>query len=195
MKIASCVLFLAFCGSAPAELRQFYRVDDHIYRGRQPKRADFPALAHMGFKTVLDLRGGPIHEPRERKEVEAAGMQYISMRLSGFWEPHNRQIAQILAVMEDSARWPIFMHCRRGDDRLGEVIASYRIAHDHWTNQQAFAEAKGDGMSRFEVLMRRYIRHFNPAVIQAESAAQSVPLRPSSPNASSTLPGAPAAKP
>jgi tyrosine-protein phosphatase SIW14 len=196
MKIVSCFLLLALCSSAPAKLREFYRIDDHIYRGRQPKRSDYPTLAQMGFKTVLDLRGGPIHKPRERKQVEAAGMQYISMRLSGFWEPHDRQMAAILAVMEDPARWPIFMHCRRGDDRLGEAIACYRMVHDHWTNQQAFEEAKRDGMSRFEVLMRRYIRHFNPAaVIQAENAAQSLSLPPSTANAGSTLPGVPPAKP
>jgi len=167
MKIACSILLLALGGSARAELRQFYRIDDHIYRGRQPKRADFAELAHMGFKTVLDLRGGPIHKPRERKAVEAAGMQYISMRLSGIFPPKNHQIAEILSVMEDPARWPIFMHCRRGDDRLGLVIACYRIAHDHWTNEEAFQEACHDGLSRFEVLLRRYIRRFDASRVQS----------------------------
>ena len=116
----------------------------------------------MGIKTVLDLRGGFIHKPHERKLVEAAGMHYISLRLSGFWEPKDRQIAQILTILEDPSRKPIFLHCRRGDDRVGMVVACYRMVRDHWTNQQALAEAKHDGISRFEVLMRRYIRHFNP---------------------------------
>jgi tyrosine-protein phosphatase SIW14 len=167
MKIACSILLLALGGSAQAELRQFYRIDDHIYRGRQPKRADFAELSRMGFRTVLDLRGGPIHKPRERKAVEAAGMQYISMRLSGIFPPKNYQIAEILSVMEDPARWPIFMHCRRGDDRLGLAIACYRIAHDHWTNQEAFQEACHNGLSRFEVLMRRYIRRFDASRVQS----------------------------
>ena len=162
------LLVLCICGNA--EISHFYRIDDHISRGRQPKRADFAVLAQKGFKTVLDLRGGPIHKPREQKAVEAAGMQYISIRLSGLWEPKDRQIAQILAVMEDPARWPIFMHCRRGDDRLGEAVACYRMAYDHWTNQQAYEEASKDGMSHFEILMRRYIRHFNPSRLPAAVA-------------------------
>jgi len=166
---------LMVCGYARAELSHVIRIDDHISRGRQPKRAEFAELARQGFKTVLDLRGGPIHKPRERKAVEAVRMHYISIRLSGIWEPKDKQIAQILSVMEDPARWPIFVHCRRGDDRLGMVVACYRVAHDHWTNQQAYQEACHDGMSRFEVLMRRYIRHFDPARLSAAAVSSGGP--------------------
>jgi tyrosine-protein phosphatase SIW14 len=171
MKKLLCAVLMAAGVSAHAELSHVYRIDDHISRGRQPKQAEFAELAQQGFKTVLDLRGGPIHKPHEKKVVEAAGMQYISIRLSGIWEPKDAQIAQILGVMQDPARWPIFMHCRRGDDRLGMAIACYRIAHDHWTNQRAFDEACQDGLSHFEVFMRRYIRHFDPSRIAAGSAS------------------------
>ena len=157
---------LVSCLSSAAELSHVYRIDDHVYRGRQPKEGDFPELARLGIRTVLDLRGGPIHKPRERKRVESAGMQYISIRLSGIFEPHDRQIAAVLTVLEDPAREPVFVHCRRGDDRLGMVIACYRMHHDHWTNQQALDEAGRLGLSRFEILMRRYIRGFDPARIQ-----------------------------
>ncbi|HTX35458.1 MAG TPA: hypothetical protein VME43_10560 [Bryobacteraceae bacterium] len=156
--------------SARAEVSHFIRIDEHIYRGRQPNRAQFTELAHMGIKTVLDLRGGAVHKPHEKKVVEGLGMQYISIRLSGIWEPKDQQIAKILTVMEDPARWPIFMHCRRGDDRLGEAVACYRMAYDHWSNQQAYEEACHDGISRFEVLMRRYIRHFNPSRVAVNTA-------------------------
>ncbi len=156
--------------SAGAEV-SIHRIDEHVYRGRQPKGGDFPELASMGIKTVLDLRGGSIHKPHEKKRVEEAGMRYISIRLSGIFEPHDRQIAAILAVLEDPARGPVFVHCRRGDDRLGTVIACYRMHHDHWTNQQALDEASQLGLSRFEVLMRRYIRHFDPGRVQTEDLA------------------------
>jgi protein tyrosine/serine phosphatase len=109
----------------------------------------------MGIKTVLDSRGGRFHSPRERKLVEAAGMQYVSIRLSGIWEPKKTRIVRILALLEDPARAPMFVHCRRGDDRVGLVIACYRIAHDHWTNERALKEARMDGISPLEVLMRR----------------------------------------
>lgn len=170
MKTVLGTLMLTVCAFGQGQIRHYYRIDDHISRGRQPNKEGFAELAREGFKTVLDLRGGSIHSPHERKVVEGLGMQYISIRLSGIWEPKDAQIAKILAVMEDSARWPIFMHCRRGDDRLGEAMACYRIAHDHWTNQRALEEARHDGISPFEVLMRRYIRHFNPSRIAVNTA-------------------------
>jgi tyrosine-protein phosphatase SIW14 len=163
---ASCALLLALCLSARAEIKHLYRVDDHVYRGTQPKKEDFATLAHMGIRTVLDLRGGPIHGPKERKQVQAAGLRYISIRLSGLFPPKKRQIAQILAVLENPANAPVFVHCRRGDDRVGLVTACYRIAHDHWTNARALEEARRDGLNPLEVLMRRYVRKFDPAQVR-----------------------------
>lgn len=166
MKIASYTLLLAVCVSAQAAAPRIYRIDEHVYRGKQPNSAEFLELAKMGIHTVLDLRGGMIHKPHERRLAEAAGMQYISVRLSGIFAPKDRQIAEILTVLDNPARWPVFVHCRRGDNRLGMAIACYRMAHDHWTNQQAFDEARSFGISRFEVLMRRYILRFDPARLQ-----------------------------
>lgn len=156
------ILLLAIAGAAGAQVEHLHRVDEHIYRGNQPTPAGFRELAEMGIRTDLDLRGGPVHKPRERKMVESLGMQYVSVRLSGFWEPKDRQIAQALNVMEDPSRWPVFVHCWRGADRAGMVIACYRIQHDHWTNRQALEEAGRLGLSPFETLIRQYIRHFNP---------------------------------
>jgi len=165
-----CTFLVAASLLAAADEPKIFRVDDHVYRGRQPRKADFPELQKMGIRTVLDLRGGPIHKPRERKEVEAAGMQYISIRLSGIFAPQYDEIGRILAVLQDPKRTPVFVHCRRGDDRAGMVIACYRIVHDHWSNEQALAEAREHGISRFEVLMRRYVEHFDPARVPTSGA-------------------------
>ncbi len=164
MKTLGCVLVLVLCVSAaqyPPQIRHFRRVDEHIYSGHQPNREGFLELKRMGIRTVLDLRGGWIHRPRERREVEGDGMHYISIRLSGIFAPKPRQVQAILAVLEDPARWPIFVHCRRGDDRVGLAIACYRMDHDHWSNREAYGEACHDGMSHFEIFMRRFIRHYH----------------------------------
>ncbi|HLK51137.1 MAG TPA: hypothetical protein VKT49_23505 [Bryobacteraceae bacterium] len=146
-----------------AEITHLHRVNDHIYIGKQPHPPQYSELAQMGIKTVLDLRGGRFHKPRERKQVEAAGMRYISMRLSGIFPPEDQQVAGVLSVLNDPERWPVFMHCWRGDDRVGLVIACYRMTHDHWSNRQALAEARSDGLNRLEILLQRYIRHFDPS--------------------------------
>jgi protein tyrosine/serine phosphatase len=161
------VLLLAVLGFGQTQPARMVRIDEHIYRGHQPGREDYDKLAQAGIRTILDLRGGSIHKPHEEKMAKAAGLDYISIRLSGFWEPHDWQMARVLSVMEDPARWPIFLHCRRGDDRVGMVIACYRIAHDHWTNAEALAEARHNGLFPLELLMRRYVLHF-----QADRAMQ-----------------------
>jgi tyrosine-protein phosphatase SIW14 len=159
MKSLCCILLLAACASAQADKPLLYRVDDHLYRGKQPRKGDVAKLAQAGIKTVLDLRGA-VYESWEQKAVEAAGMHYVRIGLSGFFAPTDKQMTQILALLEDSRQAPIFIHCRRGADRSGLVIACYRVTHDHWTNAQAMKEAREQGFSSFEVLMRRYIQHY-----------------------------------
>ena len=90
-------------------------------------------------------------------------MRYISIRLSGIFPPKNWQIAQVRAVLEDPANAPIFVHCSGGDDRVGLVIACYRIDHDHWTNSHAFEQARHEGLNPLEVWLGRYVRNFDPS--------------------------------
>lgn len=157
---------LVLTAAAPAaEIAHPHKIDDHLYTGHQPRPEDYATLKQMGIKTILDLRGGWLHAPHERKEVEAAGMKYVSIRLSGLLEPHDSQIARILSIIEDPSQGPVFVHCRRGDDRTGLVVACYHIDHDHWSNQRALADARQNHLSFLEVLMQRYIRHFDPARI------------------------------
>jgi protein tyrosine/serine phosphatase len=35
------------------------------------------------------------------------------------------------------AAGPVYVHCRKGHDRTGVVIACFRIAHDGWSNEKA----------------------------------------------------------
>lgn len=169
---AFCALFFTLCASAQTQLPHLFCIDDHtVCRGKQPRPQDYAELKREGFKTIIDLRGGWIHKPHESREARAAGIEYRSFRLSGIWEPHDQQMATILKVLEDPARVPAFIHCRRGDDRTGMVLACYRIAHDHWKNEDALNEARHNGMSMLEVFMQNYIRHFDPTKAQIPADA------------------------
>ena len=158
--VAASACYLA---AQPPTKIQLFRIDESIYRGRQPEKQDIPQLAAAGIKTVLDLRGALDHKGWEQHAVEAAGMRYIRVGLSGFFPPTEHQLDKILKILGDPTLGPIFVHCRRGADRSGLVIACYRMSHDHWTNAQAMQEAREQGFSRLEVLMQRYVEHFKPA--------------------------------
>ena len=152
---------LAMVGQSPIPNLQI--VSDRILRGGQPTDDGFKKLAERGVKTVIDLRWADEHSiPHEKQVVEADGMRFVSVPMKGIGAPTLEQVSQALRALEDSDNWPVFVHCRRGSDRTGTVLACYRISHDHWENQKALAEAKMYGLSRFERAMRGFIEHFQP---------------------------------
>ena len=140
----------------------FHQVNEHVYRGGQPAPDTWPALAKMGVKTVIDLRREDEHSTAEEaKAVAAAGMKYVNVPMKGVVAPTDVQITKVLALL-DSAE-PVFVHCHRGVDRTGTVIACYRIAHDGWEPRRALNEAKSLGMGWVQVGLKRYIMAFQPA--------------------------------
>jgi len=169
--IICCGILLASCLPARDVNALLYRVDAGVYRGRQPDRSDIPKLAEAGIKTVLDLRGFA-HKDWEEAAVETAGLRYVRIGLSGFFPPSTSQIDHVLAILEDPTLAPVFVHCRRGADRSGVVIACYRIVHDHWTNEEAMKEAREQGFSGLEVLMERYIRHFHTSAASGQGESR-----------------------
>ena len=179
-RIITFVVFsgLVFAGSETPTVTNFHQVNTNLFRGAQPEPQEFQSLARFGIKTVIDLRHEEGHIRSERKLVEAAGMRYISIPLSGVAAPSNEQIVRALAIMNDPASGPVFIHCRRGADRTGTVIACYRVSHDQWGNQKALDEARSFGMSWTERSMRSYVLRY-----QAPAAA---------PAATPTAVGAPA---
>lgn len=151
---------LAIAGSATPAIVNFHQVNASLYRGAQPAPPEFQDLARMGIKTVLDLREERDHTRAEEKIVEAAGMKYVSLPMGGLLAPTDQQISRALAVLEDPASAPVFVHCRRGADRTGTVVACYRVAHDQWSNREALEEARLFGMSWIERGMRSYVLHY-----------------------------------
>lgn len=138
----------------------FQQVNGRIYRGGQPSDYGFKFIARLGVKTVIDLRRESGEEADEEKLVSAAGLRFINIPMDDLRAPTDAQIALALAVLANRSAGPVFIHCRRGADRTGTVIACYRIAFEHWRNRQALDEARSRGMSIFERGMRRYILDF-----------------------------------
>jgi protein tyrosine/serine phosphatase len=151
-----------------AGVSNFHQVDEHVYRGAQPNGQGFAGLAKIGIRTVIDLRG----ERSEESDVQRAGMHYVRLAWSGFKAPDDAQIEAVLALLNDSSQWPVFVHCKHGVDRTGTAIACYRIAHDHWSNEQALAEARTFGMNPLQVAMRHYILHFAAPVPETASSTR-----------------------
>jgi protein tyrosine/serine phosphatase len=159
--LLAVLLFLAPAFAQPAGVSNFHKVDDMVYRGAQPTSEGFGNLAEMGIKTVIDLREPGSRSRAEKIIVESYGMRYVSIPLKGWSAPSPKDIARVLELFADSSAGPFFVHCRRGADRTGTVIACYRIARQHWENRRALSEAKSFGMSWMELSMKRYVLAYN----------------------------------
>lgn len=163
-----------FAGQAPG-IKNFDQVDAHVYRGGQPTAEGFRYLAKLGVQTIIDLRGTGDRSRAEERTVTGAGMKYVSVPMSGFVPPTEAEIARILAILEDTAAGPVFVHCKRGADRTGAVIAAYHIDHHGWDNARALKDAKAHHMSFFQFPRQNYIKSFRAPTVPALAAAAPAP--------------------
>ena len=170
LALASAFLAVPLMAQGPAGVPNFHAVDGHIFRGGQPTAQGFESLAKMGVKTVIDLRYEG-DRATEKKQVEALGMKYVPIPLHGMAAPTDSNVAKVMALFGDKSAGPVFVHCKRGADRTGTIVACYRVSHDKWENGKALKEAKSCGMSWIERAMQHYVMKYKAPAAEAATAA------------------------
>lgn len=123
----------AWCRPAqnPAGVPNFGHVTDGLYRGAQPSLTGFSALQHLGVGIVVNFRNDVRETTIEEREVEALGMKYVGIPWNGKDNPSDAQVVQFLDLVRNNPNTKIFVHCQRGADRTGTMVAAYRIAVQH----------------------------------------------------------------
>ena len=166
-----CALFLFFVSIHAAaqaqsersyqELPRFHQINAQLFRGAQPRDGGLQRLAALGIRTVINLRGRSDDARREEQEAQGLGLNYFQMPMSGLRRPTKVQVTNALNIINAPENWPVFVHCRRGIDRTGMVIASYRVTHDGWTAERASREANTfDLRLWFKIGLESYINDF-----------------------------------
>ena len=125
---------------ANINIENFGQMDEHYYRGAQPKPEDMKPLADLGIKTIVDLRDDAVNW--EKAAVEAAGMKYINIPMSGFRSVKDADIVEFLHVANDPAMGTIYVHCAGGIHRTGVTGAVYRMEKYGWNYDKAYEEMK-----------------------------------------------------
>jgi protein tyrosine/serine phosphatase len=121
-------------------IKNFGQTSETYYRGAQPESRDYPALAEIGVKTVIDLtRDG---RADEQALVEQAGMKFYRIPLSTSERPSESAIAWFLSLVNDPANQPVFVHCQGGRHRTGVMTAIYRMTNDGWDADRAYDEMR-----------------------------------------------------
>jgi protein tyrosine/serine phosphatase len=125
---------------AGVSIDNFGQVNDHIYRGAQPKDEQYEELAALGIKTVVDLRGDAKKD--SRASAERAELRYINLPLGDKSYPQADAAARFLEIVNNPGNGIVYVHCAGGRHRTGAMVAVYRMEVDHWTIAQAYDEMK-----------------------------------------------------
>lgn len=120
------------------KIRNFGQMDTNYFRGGQPKKEDYKALADLGVNTVVDLRNDPTNY--ERPTVEALGMKYINIPMDDAEYPSDSAISKFLEVINDPSNGKVFVHCKGGKHRAGVTGAVYRFTKYGWDYDRVFQE-------------------------------------------------------
>ena len=141
-------------------LPNFHRVSENLYRGGQPSAEGIRQLAALGVRTIINFRDARPGLRRERQAAEEHGLLFINLHLSNWFAARDEEIHKIIEVIMNPERQPVFIHCKRGADRTGTVVAVYRMLHEGWTARDARREAKRHGIGWWQVWMKDYIKAY-----------------------------------
>ena len=156
----------------------FGQMDARFYRGARPDKKDYPALAALGIKTVIDLTDNS--RSYEQPAVEAAGLRYVNIPIVDKSNPSMEQVNAFLKLVNDPKTGKFFVHCAGGRHRTGMMGALYRFNHDHWNFDQAYAEMlqydfyTSNGHGKQKDFVQDYWRQFQARQAAATVAATAV---------------------
>lgn len=142
------------------ELPKFHQVSPHLFRGAQPKQDGLQRLAQLGIKTIVNLRGADDRTRAEEREAQSLGLRYYNVPIRWYGRPKDEQVERVLSIVSAPENQPVFVHCRRGADRTGTIVAIYRMLNDSWTSEQAKEEADRYGMRWWRFGMKDYISDY-----------------------------------
>jgi uncharacterized protein (TIGR01244 family) len=164
--------------AADVPIARFHQVDEHLYRGAQPNKLGLTRLQGLGVRTVINIRDeGDAAVEDERRIAEALGMHFVHIPIKDGnvfnWSRRipAETVTRFFEVL-GSVPGPVFIHCKRGTDRTGALVAIYRIARNGWDTARALKEANERGMRPWYRGLRKQIQTFDSSMIQSASATR-----------------------
>ncbi|MHC4884961.1 MAG: phosphatase domain-containing putative toxin [Planctomycetota bacterium] len=135
-----------------AELKNFYKISDKVYRSEQPDKASFPVVERFGIKAVLNLR----EHHSDTDEAKGTGLTLYRYKLNAA-TVSEKQLLTALQFIKNSSG-PILVHCWHGSDRTGVVVAGYRIVFQGWAKGKAIDEFKHGGYGYHKTLYPNLVK-------------------------------------
>lgn len=121
------------------EVRNFFKLNNEVYRSSQPSDDGFKELEKLGIVTVLNLR--KYHSDDDNAEGTTIKTCRVKIETDNFTD---KEVIEALKFIKTSPK-PILIHCWHGSDRTGLICAMYRIVFQNWSKQDALNELVNGG--------------------------------------------------
>jgi protein tyrosine/serine phosphatase len=143
-----------------------FQVSSNLFRSAQPTQQGMLELKAMKIKTVLSLRG--LHDDDALVKGPRLADQRIRFHT---WHPEDKDMLRFLKVVTDPDRLPVLVHCKRGIDRTGTMVAIYRMCIQGWSKEEAIREMTQGGFGyddKFPNLVE-YLRKLDIATLRKKA--------------------------
>jgi protein tyrosine/serine phosphatase len=132
-----------------------HQVSKFLYRSGQPQAKGFKALENLGVRSVINLRTA--HSDVDL--LKGTNLRYTNIKMDAR-NLKQDDIISILKILQRKEEGPFLVHCHRGADRTGLIVALYRIVFQGWSKEAAINEMKNGGYGYFEGLqsLETYIK-------------------------------------
>lgn len=119
-------------------LKNFYKIDDKVYRSAQPETEGFQELKKLGIRNVLSLRA--YHSDEDGEDL-GLNLYRVNMEAG---EITTQKVVEALRFIGKS-EGPVLIHCWHGSDRTGLLSAMYRVVFLGWSKDEAIDELMNGG--------------------------------------------------
>ncbi len=167
------VLAVAGCGYAGyvrdpfTDLPAFAQVNEHLYRGGYPKPEGYQRLKALGIQTIVNLSDDAEGVARDQAAAQEYGFRLVHIPLSVYTWPEDEKVLTFLEAVLSPEAQPVYVHCSRGRDCTGAMIAVYRVIVEGKGPKEAYAEALRHGFwpYRGEVVLKKYIHQLKDRAV------------------------------
>jgi uncharacterized protein (TIGR01244 family) len=171
---AACVVLVAGCArterTRPGPFVDV-EVPDAAPLGIPYEKAPFPGIVtggpltdeqldrarESGYQTIVSLLPPAEQAPGgDAARVEASGLRYVSIPVSGAQDVTPENAAALREVLEDRGAYPVIVHCASGN-RVGALFAVDAAVHRGLDVDEAVEIGRSAGLTRLEPAVREIL--------------------------------------